>query len=762
MKKKIVVDQIIRKRGRPRLNDKKKKNEENEFKTKDSKKTVRRKSKRFKSVKEDFDDNEGKLIKENDSDKKEDDEEEKNEIIENMNLKFLKDTESFESTPIFTGFPIESFPNNKIKKVCLWPQKNGNKRTQEGDNNDIIDNEKRDLELNDIEHEYRKGLLTTMSDKLISVSNTRTSLKTIENNNSFFEKTNPVNEVMKNIKLKTTKNYYLNKTKLENLIIKSNKNKDKIRNFKNENENEDFCSACGGVGVFICCDTCVKSFHFLCCDPPLETTPESDWNCRKCSKVCNASLIDKWKCVEIFDRLLRQQDTLNPVEFHLPHNLRNNTFVGITTGPNGEYQDDSVRTDVYACKNYDQNYENYAHYKYWDIEKLYDKNGNPHFCFKCGKSGLNNKILLNCDYCPLLWHIDCLFDPVYTGKSVNTKWKCPNHFELIFSNTKLNTRRLNDLIVIDTLFYKNHLKFSAEKNVIIKHTDQPYIKSGKNPTLKEYLQYESDDFSRPNKNFQYHNISMLNESYLSNFFKSHEKSDYKIPDFLDPNLTYNDNTDKKKTLNFNSSHTVVNNNNSYSDCSVNSESIMPIFHDKISTPNSININENRTFFDNNIPDKTSITYRIPEKLIILDFITTFVDQKFYVKQKHSSSTDYHKKEIEHKPLINEEKTITNNNDIFKNGGECLKIQEKNLKNQNETLTNEIESITGLLMINFQKKNVNFLELVSAASVMQKTDFSKTKSNEKLNLEEKDIKELLEIRDLIKIKGKEMLIKFLQS
>ena len=48
--------------------------------------------------------------------------------------------------------------------------------------------------------------------------------------------------------------------------------------------NEDICSSCGGLGNFICCDACPRSFHFTCAEPPLdpENLPENDWFCCEC------------------------------------------------------------------------------------------------------------------------------------------------------------------------------------------------------------------------------------------------------------------------------------------------------------------------------------------------------------------------------------------------------------------------------------------------------------------------------------------------
>ncbi|KAG7470537.1 hypothetical protein MATL_G00114890 [Megalops atlanticus] len=54
-------------------------------------------------------------------------------------------------------------------------------------------------------------------------------------------------------------------------------------------------------------------------------------------------------------------------------------------------------------------------------------------CFTCGRS-CRVAPLIQCDYCPLLFHMDCL-DPPLTAMPTG-KWMCPNHMEHIVLNQK--------------------------------------------------------------------------------------------------------------------------------------------------------------------------------------------------------------------------------------------------------------------------------------------------------------------------------------
>ena len=57
-----------------------------------------------------------------------------------------------------------------------------------------------------------------------------------------------------------------------------------IQNESKDRDNEDNCAACGGTGALLCCDSCIRSFHFTCLEPPqdAENAPEGKWYCRAC------------------------------------------------------------------------------------------------------------------------------------------------------------------------------------------------------------------------------------------------------------------------------------------------------------------------------------------------------------------------------------------------------------------------------------------------------------------------------------------------
>jgi hypothetical protein len=102
--------------------------------------------------------------------------------------------------------------------------------------------------------------------------------------------------------------------------------------------NHDECAACGEPGRLVCCDGCENSFHFTCCDPPLEDSPdalEDPYFCFECQA-------DRGELAEptsgVLGRLADDLQATNTASFQLPNSVQN-YFDGVTCKENGEYHD---------------------------------------------------------------------------------------------------------------------------------------------------------------------------------------------------------------------------------------------------------------------------------------------------------------------------------------------------------------------------------------------------------------------------------------
>lgn len=217
---------------------------------------------------------------------------------------------------------------------------------------------------------------------------------------------------------------------------------DEIQESTNESTtapiNQDFCSCCGLPGMFLCCETCPRSFHFHCLNPPMDPNQLPDrWFCRECigEKVKAENKVVSPN-VGIFDKLLLNVEFENPLSFKLPREIVE-TFQGISMDRIGDFEDDSFKEE--------KTYKELVKESEDPLNGVLDKDGNPYICFKCTKSKTNESSdIAKCDYCPLSWHLDCLDPPMASVKKLGSKWKCPNHADSII---KLRRKMHNQPVI---------------------------------------------------------------------------------------------------------------------------------------------------------------------------------------------------------------------------------------------------------------------------------------------------------------------------
>lgn len=397
-----------------------------------------------------------------------------------------------------TGVSLNKGPSEKIKyknifdiKDSLW----NNKKIIIPDNNHT-------LEL----RFYKNNLKTNDSDKLTKQSNIRHDIIPIDihknerinsyNNNNNKNKNKSNNIIRINLKNKSivTSNHPHTKTKNKKLIAKEQNSKlfgrntlsiddedeqesltNKIKKEQHDEqpeeekendlgfENDDFCSSCNQTGSFLCCDTCPKSFHFLCLNPPLdpENLPKGNWSCNNCkfkqkypnkiqSKKGENDFIQSLPIKnKLFGKLLFRTKSVNPKQFELPSMIKS-TFKGVKTGTRGQYQDNSFK-DMPTEKQlfgtpYGQSITQLD--TYTPDSHIDQENGHFLICYKCKTTRMgtwdnyqnDSSILMKCDYCKTPWHLDCI--PRASLKNLGSKWKCPLHaFNKNLPNSKLKQKR---------------------------------------------------------------------------------------------------------------------------------------------------------------------------------------------------------------------------------------------------------------------------------------------------------------------------------
>lgn len=407
-------------------------------------------------------------------------------------------------TPSYTGLPLEEFPSAKIKKESLWPQK-----FKRGKNN-VLDTSREVSQAPDenkeekMEEFYRSQLKTPVTQGITNESEVRTpssgklrASKISKLKLTVLTPKQPINRKLSNktpkSALKKLKFTSPKKSPSTKLLAPDTKIKNEAHHEEDTHkDNDDFCFACGRPGIFICCESCPKSFHFTCCDPPIEEPPEDDWYCHECFAKNHPHLIPNWRDIGIFGKLLNDLEVRNPKVFQLPKQLRDDTFVGVYTGENGDYADDTEKPDLPTSKRNGQQIPGCNRNEDLEIDSLYDEMGYPYLCHKCGESGQNHRTLIKCDYCPIVYHVDCLPYPMFGPKTIGDKWRCPNHIKDLLPKGLPELRQFKDTEVLESSLHSNFIKILATESLVVKFDTDQYLKDNSKHTLDEFDIYPDD------------------------------------------------------------------------------------------------------------------------------------------------------------------------------------------------------------------------------------------------------------------------------
>lgn len=107
-------------------------------------------------------------------------------------------------------------------------------------------------------------------------------------------------------------------------------------------------------------------------------------------------------------------------------------FAGVRASLDGKYEE--LATNVRSGLRGRGNRTGRADEQY--LTRLFDAKGKLIVCVACGLTSNGVRPIIQCDYCPCSWHLDCVDPPLAippNQKSGSLKshhsWMCPNHIE---------------------------------------------------------------------------------------------------------------------------------------------------------------------------------------------------------------------------------------------------------------------------------------------------------------------------------------------
>lgn len=361
-----------------------------------------------------------------------------------------------------TGLPLSQGPPEKVKKESLWNYK----RALSSPNSFVSlssSEDKSGLELKI----YRPKLKTEKSETITRLSSLRQRIrpkdiykdkrdKYIKPEYENTSKKDPDYHPSAHIKIKATvskdsKTKLFGQNSVAHLAATTGEGSSRGSTPTQEVENDDFCSSCLQSGSFLCCDTCPKSFHFLCLNPPLDpdNLPEGDWSCTQCTfkqKHPNLPQVKKFEKefiatklpnnTKLFGKLLFQLEATNPRQFKLPQSIKD-TFQHVRSGSRAQYCDEREKEHLSEKQLFGSPYgQCITKQDTYNPDIHIDQDtGKLLVCYRCGTSKMGtwdnpekSRLIMRCDYCKTPWHLDCVpHVPRASLKNLGTNWKCPLH-----------------------------------------------------------------------------------------------------------------------------------------------------------------------------------------------------------------------------------------------------------------------------------------------------------------------------------------------
>ncbi|KAL6707546.1 hypothetical protein ACN47E_003895 [Coniothyrium glycines] len=208
-----------------------------------------------------------------------------------------------------------------------------------------------------------------------------------------------------------------------------------------QSESDDFCAACRGAGEFVCCETCPRVFHLLCCDPPRVEVPDGAFYCHECNAKLPPPDDSQSESYLSLQPLFKALERTNPRAFALPEEIQN-IFEGVSARKDGSYFEEVKKFPLAKNSGYG--------YQRPDYTRVVDAEQKVILCTQCGLSSGHKRQMLKCDFCHAYWHLDCVDPPLANPPHISLEasqrdaWRCPRHFEHDLRSGLLLQQDLNE------------------------------------------------------------------------------------------------------------------------------------------------------------------------------------------------------------------------------------------------------------------------------------------------------------------------------
>ncbi|EPX74569.1 Clr6 histone deacetylase associated PHD protein- 1 Cph1 [Schizosaccharomyces octosporus yFS286] len=153
-------------------------------------------------------------------------------------------------------------------------------------------------------------------------------------------------------------------------------------------KNVDYCSACGGRGLFLCCESCPRSFHLSCLDPPIteDEIPDGSWYCTSCSMTQH---VPPKQPLGLWSQLFDWVDSANVSQYNLPDAVIHH-FHGLSRDSVGKYEEqEDISLDTSSSLSKDSSITALA------------------YCGHCSKPSLGACKVFGCQVCDTFYHSGC-------------------------------------------------------------------------------------------------------------------------------------------------------------------------------------------------------------------------------------------------------------------------------------------------------------------------------------------------------------------